>query len=201
MNGRTRSGAKAGSHRGTSPIPNRPLRGARARHRIGSTWSRRTLKLSAKQGIARNESTLQMRTGINGRHLIVTAIAAYAAVGRSSFISSWLQEAQYNLSRDGQERPSNRLIPASFIGWPQWGQRGVGGSSVSSNLARLRLRPTRRVYCLPHSGGLGSLSNAHQRRSYASSACRACSRLPTRDIATPRQQPSYQGNAEHSSSA
>ncbi len=29
-------------------------------------------------------------------------------------------------------------------------------------LARLRLRPTRRVYCLSHSGRLGSLSNAYR---------------------------------------
>ena len=60
--------------------------------------------------------------------------AVIYAAGRSSFISSCSQEAQYNSSRVGQERPSNRLIPTSFIGWPQCGQRGVGGSSVSSSL-------------------------------------------------------------------
>ena len=30
------------------------------------------------------------------------------------------------------------------------------------HLTRLRLRPTRRVYCLSHSGRLGSLSNAYR---------------------------------------
>ena len=75
-------------------------------------------------------------------------------------------------------------------------------SELANNiLARLRLRPTRHVYCLSHSGGLGSLGNAYQWRSNASLACRACSRLPTWDIATPRQQPSHQSIAEHSSLA
>ena len=32
----------------------------------------------------------------------------------------------------------------------------------NQDLTRLRLRPTRRVYCLSHSGRLGSLSNAYR---------------------------------------
>jgi hypothetical protein len=34
--------------------------------------------------------------------------------------------------------------------------------SINKILTRLRLRPTRRVYCLSHSGRLGSLSNAYR---------------------------------------
>jgi len=34
--------------------------------------------------------------------------------------------------------------------------------TFDESLTRLRLRPTRRVYCLSHSGRLGSLSNAYR---------------------------------------
>src|SRR3984893_13666121 len=49
----------------------------------------------------------------------------------------------------------------------------------SKNLTRLRLRPTRRLECLYHSGGSARSSTHSKRRSNDSLACQVVSRLPS----------------------
>ena len=62
------------------------------------------------------------------------------------------------------------------------------------NLARLRLRPTRRIYWLSHSGGSGALIDAFiERRSYDSLAFPSCLAVTIRDVRSIAQEPAGLG--------